>query len=156
MGVRTRCSDDMLWLPFVVAHYVEISGDVGILDVEVPFLEGAPLGDSEEERVFVPSISAQTAPLWEHCRRALDHAWRLGAHELPLFGTGDWNDGMNRVGIEGKGESVWLAWFLCVVVDSFAPWIEKREPSVVAEWRGRAAMLRDAIDFFAIHQKQSA
>ena len=96
-----------------------------------------------------PQVSTHTAPLWEHCRRAIEHGWRLGSHGLPLFGNGDWNDGMNRVGIEGRGESVWLAWFLCAVVDSFAPWIEKREPSVVAEWRGRAAMLRDAIELRA-------
>ncbi len=150
MGVRTRCSDDMVWLPFVVAHYIEVSGDAGILDVEVPFLEGAPLSDSEEERVFVPSISAQTAPLWEHCRRALDRAWRLGAHELPLFGTGDWNDGMNRVGIEGRGESIWLAWFLCDVLHSFARLAERREsegtPGLASAWREKAAHLASALE----------
>ncbi|MEO8049074.1 MAG: hypothetical protein ABI833_01545, partial [Acidobacteriota bacterium] len=148
MGVRTLCSDDLLWLPFVVAHYVAVTGDSGILEEEVAFLEGEPLKPGEHERLFVAEVSAHTAPLWEHCRRSIDRGWRLGPHGLPLFGNGDWNDGMNRVGIEGKGESLWLAWFLCTVVDSFAPWIEKREPRVVAEWRGRAAMLKDAVEFF--------
>ena len=113
MGVRTLCSDDLLWLPFVVAHYVEVTGDTQILEEPVTFLEGEPLKPGEHERLFVPPVSAHTAPLWEHCRRAIDRAWRLGAHGLPLMGNGDWNDGMNLVGIEGKGESVWLAWFLC-------------------------------------------
>ena len=149
MGVRTLCSDDLLWLPYVVSHYIDVTGDTGILDQDVAFVEGEPLKPGEHERLFVAEASTHTAPLWEHCRRAIEHGWRLGSHGLPLFGNGDWNDGMNRVGIEGRGESIWLAWFLCVVVDSFAPWIEKREPGVVVTWRGRAAMLRDAIEFFA-------
>jgi len=148
VGVRTRCSDDMVWLPFAVAHYVEVTGDSGILDAEIPFLEGAPLGDSELERVFVPAASPQTAPLWEHCRRALDRAWRLGPHQLPLFGTGDWNDGMNRVGVEGRGESTWLAWFLCDVLNSFARVIEKRKqaPKLTEDWRQKAMQLAAALE----------
>ncbi len=148
VGVRTRCSDDMVWLPFVLAHYVDVTGDTAILDVEVPFLEAAPLGDVELERVFVPTVSAQTAPLWEHCRRALDRAWRLGPHDLPLFGTGDWNDGMNRVGIEGRGESTWLGWFLCEVFHSFALLTEQREggESQAAAWRQQAAQLAAALE----------
>lgn len=148
VGVRTRCSDDMVWLPFVVAHYVEVTGDTGILDADVPFLEGAPLGDSELERVFVPNVSPHGAPLWEHCRRALDRAWRLGPHQLPLFGTGDWNDGMNRVGVEGRGESIWLGWFLCDVLHSFARLLEKRESgrAVAEEWRQKRAQLAAALD----------
>ncbi len=118
MGVRTRCSDDLAWLPFVVAHYVRTTGDSGVLDEEVPFLEGPLLEIGEQEKMFSPAVSPETAPLWEHCRRALDKAWRLGPHDLPLFGNGDWNDGMNRVGIEGGGESVWLGWFLCAVSKS--------------------------------------
>ena len=85
MGVRTLCSDDLLWLPFAVAHYVNVTGDAAILDEPVPFLEGAPLKPNEHERIFVPPVSAHTGPLWEHCRRAIDRAWRLGAHGLPLI-----------------------------------------------------------------------
>ena len=146
MGVRTLCSDDLLWLPFVVAQYVAVTGDTGLLDEEIPFLEGDPLKANEHERLFVPAVTAYTASLWEHCRRAIDCGWRLGAHGLPLIGNGDWNDGLNRVGIEGRGESVWLAWFLCAVVDSIAPWIEAREPGAVADWRRRAAVLKDAAE----------
>ena len=132
LGVRSRCSDDLLWLPYVVAQYVEVTGDAAILDEEIPYLEGAPLKDGEQERLFVPAISAHTAPLWEHCRRALEHGSRFGAHGLPLFGSGDWNDGMNRVGIEGRGESVWLGWFLCAVLESFSQVMEKRKPAAGA------------------------
>ncbi len=146
MGVRTLCSDDLLWLPYVAAQYLAVTGDVGILDEDVPFLEGEPLKPNEHERLFIPAISTQAAPLREHCRRAIEHGWKIGAHGLPLFGAGDWNDGMNLVGIEGRGESVWLAWFLCAVVDSFAPWVESRAPDVAVEWRVRAAALRDAIE----------
>src|SRR5262249_23462899 len=113
IGVRTRCSDDLVWLPFVVAHYVEVTGDAAILDEQVAFLEGPALDAGEQERMFVPTVSTYAAPLWEHCRRSFERASRVGIHDLPLIGNGDWNDGMNRVGVEGRGESVWLAWFLC-------------------------------------------
>jgi len=105
LGVRTRCSDDMAWLPFVTAHYVSVTGDRGILDEQIPFLDAAPLGEHEQEKMFIPAVSAESASLFEHCRRALERAWNLGSHGLPLFGTGDWNDGMNRVGVEGRGRA---------------------------------------------------
>jgi cyclic beta-1,2-glucan synthetase len=147
-GVRTRCSDDLLWLPFVVAQYVRVTGDTGVLDEEVPFLDGPLLAEHEQEKMFVPQISAQRGSLREHCTRALDQGWRLGPHGLPLFGNGDWNDGMNLVGEKGKGESVWLAWFLCAVLDSFAETMETQQKGreLASHWRQRAGELRQTVE----------
>ena len=126
-GVRTRISDDLLWLPFVTAHYVRTTGDAAILDEVVPFLEAKPLAEGEHESFSVPAISATRAPLLEHCRRAIARASTAGPHKLPLIGGGDWNDGLNRVGIGGKGESVWLAWFQICVLKDFAELLELRD-----------------------------
>lgn len=119
-GVRTRISDDLLWLPFITAQYVRVTKDASILDEVVPFIKGDLLKPDQHEIYFVPEVSEEKASLMEHCRRAINKGITEGPHGLPLIGGGDWNDGMNRVGIEGKGESVWLAWFLIHVMNDFA------------------------------------
>jgi cyclic beta-1,2-glucan synthetase len=125
-GVRTRFSDDLVWLPYVIDHYVNVSCDRGIFDVEVPYLTMRELNPDEHELYELPKVSSEVGSIYDHCVRALRKACTAGVHGLPLIGSGDWNDGMNRVGIEGKGESVWLAWFLISTLRKFAVHAEKR------------------------------
>ncbi len=119
-GIRSRITDDLLWLPFVVAQYLRITADSNILSELVPFIDAPPLKDEQHESYQSPMTSSERATLFEHCQRAVRRGQNFGVHGLPLMGTGDWNDGMNLVGAGGKGESVWLAWFLADVLKGMA------------------------------------
>jgi cyclic beta-1,2-glucan synthetase len=146
-GVRTRISDDLLWLPYAAAHYVDATGDATVLDEVVPFLEGPALASGQDDAYFRPGPSAERATLFEHGARALDRSLGLGAHGLPLMGAGDWNDGMNRVGHEGRGESVWLAWFLHTTLREFARLADARgEHARARAWRDHVGALKVALE----------
>ena len=146
-GVRTRVSDDRAWLAYAVAQYVLVTGDATVLDALVPFLEGQKLAVHEHDSFFQPTTSDQKATLFEHCARAIDQSLARGRHSLPLIGTGDWNDGMNRVGAEGEGESVWLGWFLHAVLMAFAPLADRRDEAARATaWRAHARALSVSLE----------
>ncbi len=124
-GIRTKFSDDLLWLPFVTADYIEHTGDYSVLEEETPFLDQELLGEDEDERYAVPKVSDIQATVYEHCVRAIDKGLKFGRNGLPLIGTGDWNDGFSAIGREGKGESVWLGWFILLTLKRFMPICKK-------------------------------
>lgn len=146
-GVRTHIQDDRHWLPLVVAEYIRSTGDTSVLDERTAFIEGPPVPVGDEDLYLQPHVSEHAVSVYEHCVRAIETGRPVGAHQLPLIGGGDWNDGMNRVGREGRGESVWLAWFLNYVLTRFAPLCEMRgEPDRAADYRAWAERLAAAVE----------
>ncbi len=146
-GIRTRIRDDRMWLAYVAMHYVDVSGDAAVLDELLPFLKGDAIAEGASDAFFQPSESDEKVSVYEHCARGLDSSLTQGAHGLPLMGTGDWNDGMNAVGEEGRGESSWLAWFAISAITQFAPTAEQRGDTERAQrWRDYADRLRAALE----------
>jgi cyclic beta-1,2-glucan synthetase len=146
-GIRSRISDDRAWLAYAVAHYIAATADDAVLEATAPFLEGPLLQPEEHDSFFLPTVSDEVGTLFEHCARGLDASLQVGGHGLPLIGTGDWNDGMNRVGELGRGESVWLGWLLYAALSKFAPYADSRGEAVRATaWRTHARALQASLE----------
>ncbi|MBI3346456.1 MAG: carbohydrate-binding protein [Burkholderiales bacterium] len=146
-GVRTHFADDRLWLALALALYVERTGDTRLADEQAPFLEGRTVPEGAEDIYETPAISGETASLFEHAARAIEVSLAVGSHGLPLFGSGDWNDGMNRVGAEGRGESVWMGFFLCAVIDALHPIaVARGEQARAQRWHQARKALSTALD----------
>jgi len=146
-GIRSRISDDRAWLAYTVAQYVRGTGDTAVLDAAVPYLEGQLLRPGEHDSFFRPTVSDEVGTLFEHCARGLETSLQIGRHGLPLMGTGDWNDGMDRVGELGQGESVWLGWLLYAALSEFAPYAEARgETARATAWRTHARGLQASLE----------
>lgn len=145
-GVRTHFSDDLLWLAYALLHYLRVTGDTTLLNQEVHYIEGIPIPPGAEDSYSIPTISEQKSSVFEHAARAIDKSLKTGVHGLPLMGSGDWNDGMNRVGHLGHGESVWLGWFLCLLVADMAPLARTRQENARADtWEAAATDLKSAL-----------
>ena len=148
-GVRTKCSDDYLWLPYVTAFYINKTGDNSILDTKVEYLTDAPLGRDEKERYSEPQKSGIRENIYEHCKKSIEYGLKFGEHGLPLIGSGDWNDGMTLVGADGKGESVWLGQFMILVLGSFIPVCESRgEFETAQKYKSEAEKIKNAIELY--------
>ena len=146
-GVRTRCSDDRLWLPYIALHYLAVTADASLLEESVPFLDAPVLRPGQEDSYEQKPPDGPPGSFYEHCARAIDVSLTVGSHGLPLIGTHDWNDGMNRIGNEGRGESVWLAWFEIAILPEFARIAESRGDIDRARiWRDHAERLRKAAE----------